>query len=371
MDRAWTTSFGEETTSTTSTTSSTWLNGRRWDLAWLIGSASIVPVVLVLMWLGATATSINLGVTSIIGGPHLFSTSTTTYMDRRFRRAHFWPLLAITILVPSLVIWGTIHHFQVLLSVFIFAASFHVLQQNAYLTDVYRRRAAQRDSMISRMIDYGLLMISIYPGAAYKLVNATFYLGDIRILIPSILMVNATYWTVWFFFGLFLVAWIVKTFGEARRGVMNRPKTLLIAVTTAVAFSVPFLGSGLRLELAFQAINAWHSIQYLGIVWLILKLRKDRGLVTSPFVRKMSGTGKPAYRFYGFLVATTAGLFGVLLTLYWIDPLKLTFSQYYYMGVLSCLLIHYALDAYLFAVSTRPNAREEDLPLATPAVVSS
>jgi hypothetical protein len=359
---------GATTVSLSEGGTSTWINGRRWDVTWLIGSAVIVPLVLLCVWAGLSSVVINLGVTAVIGGPHLFATYTATYMDPRFRRSHGWALVAVSIAVPAFVIWTTIHQFQILLSVFIFAASGHVLQQNAYLVDVYRKRAAKNEPWWSRIVDYGLLMLCIYPGAAYKLVNSTFYLGDVRILIPSFLMVRATYWTIWIFFGLFLVAWIGKTIHEARREVLNVPKTLLIGATTAVAFAVPWLGTGDKLELAFQAVNAWHSVQYMGVVWYVQKVRKERGLIDSPFVAKMSGEGRPAWYFYGFCTAVTLGLFTILGCIYLADPWKLSFAQYYYMGVLSCLLIHYVLDAYLFAVGNRRASNVETIPYAAPTV---
>ncbi len=348
-----------------------WINGWKWDIGWLIGSCAVVPIVLLFVWQGASADLINIGVTAVVGGPHLFATYTATYMDPRFRRTHGWVLLAAAILVPAFVVYLTLVNFQVLLSIFIFSASFHVLHQNAYLTDVYRARARRPEAPWSRLIDYGLLMVCIYPIASYKLVNHSFMLGDVEILIPSFLMTPATYWLVWTGFAFFLAAWLVKTFSEAKQGNLNPPKTILIGVTTVVAFFAPIAADGERLELAFQSINAWHSIQYLGMIWLIQKVRKSRGLIESSFVRSISGEGRSAWAFYGFCVAITGLLFAVLLGLNKLDPFHLPFQQYYYMGVLSCLLIHYVLDGYLFAVSTRPAASIERLPYAAPVTAHS
>ena len=364
MDRVWTTELDE------TPARGAWINGRRWDITLLIGSAFIVPVVLVCMWAGASSDFVNLGVTALIGGPHLFATYVATYLDPRFRRSHWWVLVLATICVPAFVIYFAIHHFQVLMSVFIFAASFHVLQQNAFLTDVYRKRALQRDPWWSRVVDYGLLFVCIYPGASYKLVNGTFYLGEIKILIPEIMMVKATYWTVWLFFGSFLIVWLIKTFGEWRRGEMNRPKTLLIAVTTVIAFSIPWMASRSKLELAFQSINAWHSIQYLGLVWYIQKVRQDRGLLEGRIPRAIAGSGRAAYYYYGFCFFVTMAIAGTLIPLAKTDPIGgLSFSQYYYMGVLSFLLIHYALDAYLFAVGNRETSTVDEIPYAAPSLL--
>ena len=347
-----------------------WISSQRWDIGWLIGSAAVVPLVLILVWSGTPSLALNLGVTALVGGPHLFATYLVTYGDRRFRQSHRWLLVVASVVVPALVVYGTLTNFQVLLSVFIFAASFHVLHQNAYLTDIYRRKSELPEAPWARWIDYGVLMLSIYPIAAYKLVHSTFLLGDIQILIPSFLMVPATYYLVWAAFALFLTAWLAKTFWEMRLGVLNRPKTILIAVTSVIAFLVPSAATGERLELAFQSVNAWHSIQYLGIVWFILKVRKERGLIKSRFLSAMSGPGRATRRFYGFVSGVTFGVFGVVLLLFVTDPFGFgqgRFDEYYYMAVLSCLLVHYVLDGYLFTVGNLRNVSADRIPYAMPA----
>ena len=344
-----------------------WIQGQRWDLGWLIGSAIIVPAVLIAVWAGAGSMEINLGVTAIIGGPHLFSTYLATFGDARFRRRHMPLLAAVSLAVPALVVWGTLTNFQVLLSIFIFTASFHVLHQNAYLTDIYRRRSGLPEWRSARWIDYGLLLLCIYPIASWKLVHSDFYLGEVEILLPPFLKIPATYYAVWAAFAFFLILWTCKTVWEWRRGLLNRPKTLLIAITTVIAFFVPAAATGPRLELAFQSVNAWHSIQYLGIVWFILRMRKARGELGDGLVKRLAGQGRASFYFYGFCFAVTLALLGTLITLASADPWGLNFDQYYYMGVLSALLVHYVLDAYLFTVSNLQGTRPEEIPFAIPA----
>ena len=352
-----------------------WINTRAWDLTWLLGSALIVPIVLAFLWAGASSTAINLGVTVLVGGPHLFATYTATFLDPRFRRSHTWALVAMSLLVPAIVAYWTVIDFQIVLTVFIFSASVHVLHQNAYLTDIYRLKDGRPEPVWARVVDYGFLMISIYPIAAHKLVRGNFLLGNIEILIPRFLKVAATYRLVWIVFAVFLTAWIAKTTAEYRGGRLNRPKTLLIAVTTVIAFLVPAAAGGERLELAFQSVNAWHSVQYLGVVWYVQKTRKDLGLIESTAIANISGPGRAAY-YYGVCFLATIGLLGLLVALYKMDPLRslgitVSFQQYYYMGVLSCLLIHYVLDAYLFTVSNLKGASVEKTPYVAAGYLNS
>lgn len=347
--------------------STPWIHGRRWDLTWLIGSVVVVPVGLLFVWAEVSSDALNLAVTVLVGGPHVFSTFVTTYMDPGFRRRYGWALVAATLLVPAAVVTMTVWNFQGLISFFVLWASLHVLQQNAYLADVYRRRGGRRDRRWSRFLDYGLLFLSFYPIASYRLVRDDFMLGPVRVLIPSFTKSQGTYWLVSTAFAIVLAAWVVKTVAEHRRGALNVPKTVLISVTSAIAFFIPCAASAERLELAFQTVNAWHSIQYLGVIWLVLKVRKEKGLLESPFVARLSGPGRAAWGFYGLCFLFSAGLLGLIFGLVRLDPFRLSSLQYYYMGVLSVLFIHYTLDSYLFFAASRGEARPDTIPLAAPS----
>lgn len=347
----------------------TWIVSPRWDLGWLIGSAIVVPLVLALTWAGASSALINLGVTALVGGPHLFSTFLATYLDPRFRRSHRGILAAITILVPAFVVTMTFWNFQALLSVFIFAASAHVIQQNGYLADLYRRRGSPSEPAGHRWIDYGLLAVCFYPIAGYKLVHDDFRLGGVTILLPGFLKHDATWQLTWAAFVVFGLLWIAKSVAEARAGRLNAPKTLLIGFTAAIAFLVPACASGPRLELAFQSVNMWHSIQYLGIVWIVLKLRRERGLLEGRFVRRLAGGPGACWLFYGTCFGLSVALLLVIAGLVRVDPFGLQAEQYYYMTILSGLLVHYALDGYLFAVSNLARVDPERVPFAAPASV--
>jgi hypothetical protein len=349
------------------TADNVWINGRSWDLAWLVGSAAIIPAMLLAVWGGINSDLLTLSVTVLVGGPHVFSTMLTTYLDPQYRRGHGLALVVVGLAIPAVVVYMTIHHFQVLMSFFIFVASIHVILQNAYLTDVYRKRSGEKSSLTSRFLDYALLLLSFYPIAAYKLVHDDFMLGDLKILIPSIAKTPFTYMAISAAFAVVVPAWIIKTVVEARRGIVNFPKTLLIAVTSTIAFLVPATASGDRLELAFQTVNAWHSIQYLAIIWVVLKMRKAAGRIESPLVAMVSGPGKASVRFYALCIAFTSGMFGVMYLLRRADPLKITTSQYYYMTVLSVLLIHYAFDGYFFVTANGRQVSPDSIPLAVPS----
>jgi hypothetical protein len=326
-----------------------WLKGATFDIVVLVASVIIVPAVLFAVWLGASSDAINLGVTALVGGPHVFGTFTATFADKTFRRRHPW-LIASSLLIPAGVVWLTIHRFQTLMSVFIVAASLHVLHQCAYLTDCYRVKAGTRERPWARLVDYGVLFASIYPIALYKIVSGTFYMGDVAIVIPSFLMRMETVYLEAAIFAAFLGAWIYKTMLEHREGALNGPKALLIGVTIFFAFIVPGMAGKSRLELAFQSMNAWHSFQYLGLVWLINTMRLERGTLTNKFIARLSGV-KGAKWFYAWNFGITLVLLVFVKGVVAWNPLGLTSEQYYYMLILSPLLIHYYFDTFVFLTS--------------------
>ena len=184
---------------------------------------------------------------------------------------------------------------------------------------------------------------------------------------PALFKSDATPLLISALFAVALAAWIAKTMVEGRRRTLNAPKTILIGVTSTLAFFIPCAASGERLELVFQTVNAWHSIQYLAVIWLVLALRKQRGQLESPILRRISGPGRAAAAFYGLcFFFTAAHLTGVFSVIRW-DPLGVSTPQYYYMGVLSVLFIHYALDTYLFFAAGREEPRPDVIPLAVPS----
>lgn len=335
-----------------------WLVSAGFDVTMLVASVVIVPVVLAAMWMGASSDAINLGVTAIVGGPHLFATFTATYANRAFRARHPW-LVATSFAIPLFVMWMTVHHFQVLMSVFIVAASLHVIHQCAYVTDCYRAKAAKKERSWARFVDYGVLFSSIYPIAIYKIVGHTFVLGDVAIIIPEVLMRSETVYLEWAIFAAFLGAYLYKTALEAAERTLNGPKTVLIAVTVVFAFLVPGAAGKNQLDMAFQSLNAWHSFQYLGLCWLINTLRNERGLLSNKFVAKLSGRAGAKY-FYLWNMGVTVVLFLAVKGIIDWDPIGISHQQYYYMLVLSPLLIHYYFDTFVFLTSVRDLVPSDD-----------
>jgi hypothetical protein len=328
-----------------------WIYKPSWDLPLLIFSAILVPLPFLIAW-GAEVSGwmqpqqaidlINIAVAALIGGPHLFSTITYTFLDPKFRARH--PRYAVAaFLLPCVVIYLGVNYYTVLITFFFSWASLHVLHQVIYLTDCYRARGGRPDSAWSRYIDYAIIMTGLYPIGLYKLSLRQFQVGGVTLPYPEFLIPLKLYLVAGAAFAICAAVWVVKTVQEFREGRGSTPKTLLIGITTVVSLLLP-LGS--NLDVLFQGYNTWHSFQYLFLLWLINRLRDQRGELENGFVRKLVRRDSMVPYYICFLAAT--GVM-VVLTMLVRAVTPLSPDRSYFVVVLSVLLMHYYFDHFLFA----------------------
>jgi hypothetical protein len=283
----------------------------------------------------------------------MYATFTRTALDREFAGKHAG-LLWSSLLIPVLVVALAFINLPLLLTIFFFWASIHVLHQIVFIIELYNHRQKSSLSTFSRLSDYAVVLTALYPLAMWKIVEGKFLIGpnDLGAVISRFFPVGP--WMVWLAggaFGISLAVWLVKTANERRQGVLHVPKTLFIMATATASFFVPALGN---LDTAFQGMNVWHSLQYLALTWMLNHLRQQRGdLDPSPFVKRLSTNGS-ARRYYLFNIALTVAdglLAGLLfLGLHYVlgKPFDYAFDRAYYIAVLSFLWIHYYHDHFLF-----------------------
>jgi hypothetical protein len=327
-----------------------WIYRPAWDLPVLIGSAVLVPLPFLAAW-AAQASGwmsqakaidlINITVAALIGGPHLFSTVTFTFLDGKFL-ARYPRYAALALLLPVAVIYLGVFHYLFLVTFFFSWASLHVLHQIIYLTDCYRSRARWAEDKWSRYVDYGLILTGLYPVGMYKLSLKLFKVGGVTLPYPDFLQGFHLPVLAGLVFAVFLALWTAKTVAEFREGRGNVPKTLLIAVTTVVSFCLPI---GSNLDVLFQGYNTWHSFQYMFLLWMINRLREQRGEIESPFVRRLVRRNNMAAYYACFLAAT--GLM-VIVTMLVRAVTPLSPDRSYLVVVLTVLLMHYYFDHFLF-----------------------
>jgi len=327
-----------------------WIWSRQWDLTLIIGSAILVPFPLLFASLAEVSgwmtqqqaiSAINIIVAALIGGPHLFSTVTFTFLNRSFlRRRPFYA--ACSFVLPMVVVYLGIYHYAFLINFFFAWASLHVLHQIIYLSDCYRAQAPAPDPAWSRVIDYGLILTGLYPIGLYKMALGQFHVGGVILPYPEFLRAMHLPQLMGAVFGFFLLAWIWKTTREAREARMSAPKTMLIGVTSVVSF---FLPMGSNLDVLFQGYNTWHSFQYLFLLWVINRLRDQRGEIDNPLVLYLVRKRSMLPYYLSFLAAT--GVL-VILTVIVRALTPLSPDQSYFIVVLSILLMHYYFDHFLF-----------------------
>jgi hypothetical protein len=334
-------------TASTVPTDRLWLVSRKFDLTFLIGSAVLAAIPLTMLYgFHVSTTAINLLVAGLVGGPHLYSTFGYTLADGAYRKRFGWALLPC-VLIPIGVVWLALNNLVLLLTIFFFWASVHVLHQIAYLTDAYRFKDPRARSLFNRAIDYGLIFTGLYVNSAGRLVRGEFVVGGgtspRSLLIPSFAQ-NAEWIPVMtaVLFGTFLVLYIVKTIKEAREGRLNLPSVALISVTTVMSLIIPTFKN---IDIAFQGYNTWHSFQYLALVWYINKLRLEHGEIQGPVMRTVSAAQSPL-KFYGLFFLATVVAFGTSLVLQF--GFGWPRDAAYYSVVLGTLLVHYYLDTINF-----------------------
>ncbi|MCI0597400.1 MAG: hypothetical protein L0Z48_12820, partial [candidate division Zixibacteria bacterium] len=113
-----------------------WLRSREWDLVWITGSAVLVAFPILMYSFFKTDQAriiINLIVTVLVGGPHMYATATRTALEPnfvgRYKFLFFLGLLAI----PAAVLTLTLTSYTLLLTAFFTWASIHILHQASYI----------------------------------------------------------------------------------------------------------------------------------------------------------------------------------------------------------------------------------------------
>jgi hypothetical protein len=366
-----------------------WLRSADWDLKFLVLSAAlaILPYSIYAVFGGSALEAasvkgtapyqarvlVNLLVALFFGGPHMYATFTRTMLDREYL-ARKWPLVAVSWLVPVAVITAAVASYESyvwLLSVFFALASLHALQQIVWLTEAYNLRARAALSVPSRLVDYAVVLTSLYPIAIAKMVGGQFRIGPVELTYGK--MILGWYWLAYLAAGVFalaLILFVAKTVVEARAGYVNVPKLCLISVTVLLMFWTPAFPN---MDTAFQGINTWHSFQYLALTWYANKLREQstgkpvdflhwlseqrgRAVALRGVVRHLTmvdrGSGWTTYYAVCVAMLPVSGLLIVAGSLIWPDlhgGKPGADEAYVYMGILSVLLVHYVQDAFLFA----------------------
>jgi hypothetical protein len=329
---------------------SVWIYNRKFDLVFLTLSGALVFLPYLsyglLQRLGtspATASLIiGLGVTLLVGGPHMYSTYLRTALEPRFRARYGFLTYLPLLVIPALVIVGALYAFLFLLTFFFFWASVHVTHQAQWISETYRRKAAGRVSNLDRLLDGAVILGALYTVAIYRFVENRFALGSNTLFFPDFLKHRSVAVAFTVGFAALFLFYVFRTAGEIRRGEASVPRLLFMAFTVGLAFVIPLFDN---LDVAFQGFNTWHSLQYLALTWFILSRDAARGELQDPVTEKLAGADRTG-KFYGAMIGATLFSGAVYLILW--KGIGFPQDKSYYVVVLTFLLIHYFYDHFLF-----------------------
>jgi hypothetical protein len=353
-----------------SKSSGLWINTRRWDLTFLSLSVFLIPIPYI-VWLimrdvfyvdaDLGRQIVNILVILVVAGPHTYATFTRTMFDHQFREKHRAYYLS-SFFIPLIVIVLPLANLALLLTIFFFWASLHTWHQIIFVVDSYHEkeqlvRKERVKRRLSQFVDYGPVLVGLYPLAAYRIaVTQDFAVGpnSLNDVIPSFFEQPWLAIAAIVLFFIALVAFIIKSVVEIKRGTANMPKILFISLTVIAFFFIPSLTN---LDTALQGVNVWHCTQYLALTWYINRLREDRGEIEQePLIERISKPGH-AREYYLFNVGLTLGSM-LLIAVFFVflyygiggkwSEASYAFETSYYIGVLAFLWIHYYQDHFLF-----------------------
>src|SRR5260221_4602266 len=278
-----------------------WLRNRNWDTLFMTLSVLLVPMPYLFYLIGMSLglekdvarNGVNLVVALLVGGPHMYATFMRTALDDKFVK-RYPMLIRSSVIIPIVVVSLAFLNLTLLLTIFFFWASIHVLHQVTYIVELYNHRQGKiavgksAVSMWARAVDYALILTCLFPIASLKISQGNFKIGtnDLTAVITGFFQ------QTWFFvamttvFLIALAAFAIKTYREWKGGYINWPKTVFIVITVAVACTMPAFDN---LDTAFQGLNTWHSFQYLALTFYIIRLRQQVGdmQASSPLVDRV------------------------------------------------------------------------------------
>jgi len=392
------------------------LRSRTWDKFFVAGGAWLVPVPILAFYLfralgaGVSAAEdlVTLLVMVPLGGPHVFATYTRTYFNPQFRKQE--PLLFVLgLCIPVIVIGAAISSafFDVLiggsppiryiLTFFFFWAGVHIVHQHSFVASAYGEKHQKWG-----WVDYAVMLFAMYPASFFRMsmIDRTdltmrganpdalatqivvwftgsqeaadqyiFKIGRVAPLLPEFMMSSALWIVITAAFLISLGLFVWKSVREFRAGTLVRRRFQLVVAMAVLGSTVPLLPN---LDSAFQGLNAWHSFQYLGVLWLMNQRSKEKHQISYGFFDRNMGEGKH-WRFYRTALFATLGAIVVLLGAAWAiaetsngqfamfghdEPLRDAAGKelyrpgsvllaYYLLGF-SLLLVHYLHDGFFF-----------------------
>lgn len=259
---------GTQTHSSSATHSplSGWIVSRRFDWLWFYASAAVVLLGWGAAALGVPGFYVLAAVGVLSNGPHLTSTWTRVYMDRREARERPWAYVVVPLLLTAGTItivatWNRGGRF--LTTAILLWATWHFASQCYGLLRIYQRKSGEAPRLAHRLESWFIFSVAM-TGLLWRLHFGPRVLFGASVMLPELsfawvaLALGATQLTA--------LGIVIDRTLRIRRGESLAWRRLGFLLTTVMAFWVPFMlikhGT-----IAFASAACWHGFQYLGIMY--------------------------------------------------------------------------------------------------------
>lgn len=289
----------------------------------------------------------------VSNGPHLTSTWTRVYLDKREWRTRPFHIFVVPLLIAALVVTafltlGVKGH-RVLNTALLYWAVWHFVAQNWGLLRIYQKRSGEPDTSWALRLERPMLFTFVAWCLLHRLQTGPRRLFGTEVYYPQLPLQLVD--LLLFASAVMAMGWVALRIREGRTGwtrsALVRAGFLLCA---AMGFFVPFILITTDGTAGFAAAACWHGFQYLGIVrfyhrnaWrdgvhpdakLISWVSQPgwlRGLLYVALLMALAGAGYVVIYTGAFLTAGTRWDVYLWGSVVW---LSFTFSHYYLDGVI-------------------------------------
>jgi hypothetical protein len=282
------------------------------DFFFFFGSTFVV----LLVWLAATVFRVDgfyvlAAVAVTANGPHLVSTWTRVYFDKREWKERPFAIVGVPLLIAAAVTSLTAFYghlgSRVLNSTILYWATWHFVAQNWGLLRIYQRKSGEPLDTVALRLEKPILFATVAFALTHRIHTGPRVLFGTEvftppmpaavpyaILVPLLLMSAA------------LVALRVRDRGDSHaKGAWVR---LGFLACSGLGFIVPFLFIKTDDTSAFAAAACWHGVQYLGIVRHYHRTTwKDGVSEHSRVISWLSQPGRARAALYAALLLALAG----------------------------------------------------------------
>ncbi len=334
------------------------------DGIFFFGSVAAVLVAWGAAALGVNSFYVLAAVAVVANGPHLTSTWTRVYFDRREWRSRPFHIFVVPAFIAVTVALVThlagAHGTRVLNSILLYWATWHFVAQNWGLLRIYQRKSGEPDDSLALRLEKPLLFLWVLWCLLHRLYTGPRVLFGTEVLYLPLPrpVVDGLLGPILFLFAVYVFLRIRDRRAPYARSALIRAGFLACAFT---GFFVPFQLIKTDDTTAFAAAACWHGLQYLGIVRFYHRNAWRSGVhPDAKIVSWLSQPGKLRLVLYAaFLLALAGSAYGIIYAAAWLTR-GTSWSLYQWGAVvwLSLTFSHYYIDGVIWRLSKSPEVAQ-------------